>query len=116
MSHTLLAPLRSLIQELTATEPKVASLLEDAGILIAASDEKISPAVDDLAGALRQKLPGLDHEESVRVASDLLAKYGEESGTAQAALPFGNFERRKGPDPASSGMYQPGVPFWWVRG
>ncbi len=96
-----------------ADEEHVGELLRQAATLVQAANEKVAPAVDELASALRSQLAGLDYDESVEVATDLLVRYGEDPGTSQGALPIGNHERRKGPDPASSGMYQPGQAAWW---
>jgi len=113
----ILFALDSLSEDVESSHPEVSAALDEAGVLLMASDEKIAAAVDDVASTLRTLLPGLDEETSAVVAADLVQKYGTDNSVKEALIPtFRNKGRswlRKGPDPASSGLYAPGRPDWW---
>lgn len=112
----ILFAIDSLSEDVEASHPEISAALDEAGVLLMASDEKIAAAVDDVASTLRTLLPGLDEETSAVVAADLVQKYGTDNSVKEALIPtFRNKNRmRKGPDPASSGMYAPGRPDWWT--
>jgi len=92
--------------------PEAAALLDAASTLLVASDANLLPAVEELASVLRSKLPGLDQEESVTLATKLITQYGDDGELAEAALPFNQHERKRGPHPGM-GLYAPGKPDWW---
>jgi len=109
--HPLVRQLEEIYRD--AQESAVCELLKQAASMLTASTEQVTEQVDELSSLLRERLPGLDHEQSISVATDLIVQYGDDSGVTEGALPFGNHERKKGPDPQSSGMYQPGEVAWW---
>lgn len=111
----ILFALDSLSEDVESSHSWVSAALDEAGMLLIASDEKMSAKVDDVASTLRSLLPGLDAETSAVVAADLVQQYGSDDSVKEALIPSYRNPRswRKGPDPASSGMYAPGKPDWW---
>lgn len=111
----ILFAMDSLSEDVELSHPEVSAALDEAGMLLLASDEKVSVKVDEVASALRSMLPGLDAETSAVVAADLVTQYGTDDSVKEALIPSYRNPRswRKGPDPASSGMYAPGKPDWW---
>lgn len=112
----ILFALDSLSEDVESSHPSVSAALDEAGMLLIASDDKMSEQVDDVARTLRSVLPGLDAETSAIVAADLVQQYGNDDTVKEALIPSYRNPRswRKGPDPASSGMYAPGKPDWWT--
>lgn len=120
----LLAALDSLSESIEASSPEASQLIDEAGILLMASDVRISAYVDDLAGLLRSQLPSMSYEDSIQVATDLVQRFSNDPSTGERdalnpitltvlapQLPHTTF--KQGPDPASSGLYAPGKPDWW---
>jgi hypothetical protein len=103
----------NLSDQAASIAPQAAKLLAEAAVLLTAAHKKLAPGVDALAISLRSKLPKLDYDQSVKVATDLLMRFGDGDEVTEAALPWGQVEKRKGPDPDSSGKYQPGQAAWW---